>query len=119
MLVDQEASICQLNSNICPAKIAQRKQAKKTKVRVECATANQEQSSKPHLSYPPRQPPKQKTHEVDDHRQCQHTKKNCPTTQEFKKSLRVNRPSHNQESRQNRRELTLQPCNYRKNNTPE
>ena len=29
MLVEQEASICQLNINICPAKIAQRKQAQK------------------------------------------------------------------------------------------
>ena len=69
-------------------------------------------------THPPRQPPKQKTHEVDDHRQCQHTKKNCPATQESKKSLRVNKPSHNQESRQNRRELTLQSRDHRKNNTP-
>ena len=50
MLVDQEASICQLNSNICPAKIAQRKQAQKTKEIAEGATANQKKSSKPHTS---------------------------------------------------------------------
>ena len=50
MMVDQEASICQLNSNIYPAKIAQRKQAQKTKERAEGVTANQKQSSKPHSS---------------------------------------------------------------------
>ena len=32
--------------------------------------------------------------------------------------MRVNRHSHNQESRQNRRELTLQSRDHRKNNTP-
>ena len=87
MLVDQEASICQLNSNICPAKIAQRKQAQKQRREPKVPLQTRNRVVNP--THPPRQPPKQKTHEVDDHRQCQHTKKICPATQGFKKNLCV------------------------------